>query len=66
MYGTHCQQGYAIQANMDVQDTAYFNRCVELNNAYKILGFTFPEHYFKFDAYIELEERADVRTAVLI
>ncbi|GJY77411.1 hypothetical protein Tco_0482527, partial [Tanacetum coccineum] len=37
------KEGYAIQANMDVQDTAYFNRCVELNNAYRILGFSCQE-----------------------
>ncbi|GJW66951.1 hypothetical protein Tco_0121375 [Tanacetum coccineum] len=28
--------GYAIQANTDVQDTDYFNRCLELNNLYRI------------------------------
>ncbi|GKA39612.1 hypothetical protein Tco_0732163 [Tanacetum coccineum] len=30
------KEGYAIQANTDVQDLDYFNRCLELNNSYRI------------------------------
>ncbi|GJX87999.1 hypothetical protein Tco_0340013, partial [Tanacetum coccineum] len=35
--------GYAIQANMDLQDADYFNRCLKRNNAYIISSFRCQE-----------------------
>ncbi|GJS59025.1 DNA helicase [Tanacetum coccineum] len=92
------KEGNAIQANMNVKDTNYFNQLLQLNNAYRISHFVctetknwqrtldnkttllfgqytkfqpipadpFPEHYFKFVAYNEVKERADVSGTPLI
>ncbi|GKD62716.1 nucleic acid-binding, OB-fold protein [Tanacetum coccineum] len=64
------KQGNAIQANMDLKDTNYFDQLLQLNNAYRISRFpipidSFPEHYFNFIAYNEVEQRADVNGAPL-
>ncbi|GJV34111.1 DNA helicase [Tanacetum coccineum] len=85
------KQGNAIQANMDLKDTEYFNDLLQLNHAYMISQFrctptkawdrtlpnditltfgkytsivpisnaNFPEHYFNFIAYNEVDQRAN-------
>nr|GEV15652.1 nucleic acid-binding, OB-fold protein [Tanacetum cinerariifolium] len=60
------KQGTPIQANMDVKDTTYFDRLLQLRKAYRISRFSceqtgedFPEHYFNFTSYNELAGRAD-------
>ncbi|GJZ06172.1 DNA helicase [Tanacetum coccineum] len=90
-------RGNAIQANMSLKDTKYFDQLLQLNNAYMILRFScieskkwqqtvdnkttlnfgrytsiepipndsFPEHYFKFKAYNEVQSKADVKDATL-
>ncbi|GJR16421.1 DNA helicase, partial [Tanacetum coccineum] len=62
--------GNAIQANMDLRDTDYFNDLLQLNNAYTsiipISNADFPEHYFNFIAYNEVNQRADINGAPLI
>ncbi|GJY86346.1 hypothetical protein Tco_0500372 [Tanacetum coccineum] len=92
------KEGNAIQANMDLRDTDYFNDLLQLNNAYRISQFKctttkiwdhtlpnnttlifgrytsiipisntdFPEHYFNFIAYNEVNQRADMNGAPLI
>ncbi|GJW58098.1 hypothetical protein Tco_0104829 [Tanacetum coccineum] len=50
------KQGNAIQANMDLKDTYYFDQLLQLNNAYRIS---------RFIAYNEVEQRADVNGAPL-
>nr|GEX22105.1 nucleic acid-binding, OB-fold protein [Tanacetum cinerariifolium] len=56
------KQGSAIQANMNVRYTDHFNRILELNNPYRISRF----HYFRFAAYNEIEDRADISGTPLI
>nr|GEW45259.1 hypothetical protein [Tanacetum cinerariifolium] len=90
-------EGNAIQANMDLKDTDYFDQLLQLNNAYKISRFwctetkkwqrtldnkttlnfgrytgiepiandQFPEHYFKFIAYNEVQAKGDISDAPL-
>ncbi|GKD97746.1 DNA helicase, partial [Tanacetum coccineum] len=48
------KEGNAIQANMDLRDTDYFNDLLQLNNAYRILP------------YNEVNQRADINGAPLI
>nr|GEV97514.1 ATP-dependent DNA helicase PIF1-like [Tanacetum cinerariifolium] len=43
------KQGNAIQANMDLKDTDYFDELLQLNNAYMISRFTYNEVYAKAD-----------------
>nr|GEU60755.1 DNA helicase [Tanacetum cinerariifolium] len=92
---THVDQaieGNAIQANMDLKDTDYFNQPMQLNNASRISCFmcthtktwdrtlpnditlifgrytsfipipndNFPEHFFNFIAYNEVDAHADI------
>ncbi|GJZ31715.1 hypothetical protein Tco_0576762 [Tanacetum coccineum] len=91
------KEGTAIQANMNLKDTDYFNEVLQPNNAYRISRFVctetkkwqrtvnnkttllfgkytsfepfpvdpFPEHYFKFIAYNEVDQRAEVDGAPL-
>ncbi|GKB97189.1 DNA helicase [Tanacetum coccineum] len=91
------KEGNAIQTNMDLKDTEYFDQLLQLNNAYKISRFwctetkkwqrtldnktilnfgrytsfdtiandPFPEHYFNFIAYNEVQSKADVSGATL-
>nr|GEV98093.1 putative reverse transcriptase domain-containing protein [Tanacetum cinerariifolium] len=49
------KQGTTIQANMNLKDTDYFNRVLQLNNAYRISHFVCT-----FVAYNEVKNQADV------
>ncbi|GJY29666.1 DNA helicase [Tanacetum coccineum] len=69
------KQGNAIQANMNLKDTDYFDQLLQLNNAYRISRFLCTktkkwqqtvDNETTFIAYNEVEDRADVNGTRLI